>query len=191
MARASIPLPPIEVGTRLTNFGGLDLTVRGMASGGMGLVAWGPNAALGGQMEAVKLIRPDLLAGRSESERARLRADFEREALIWCHVWPHAAIIAANGLTRLPGWDNLPVLTLEYAPEGNLRALLTRGHQPGGHLALKLAFAWAQQIVAALAAIHTPDPDHERPQPLVHCDLKPENVLLSVQGWTLLTDLGL
>src|SRR5690242_12487785 len=127
-------LMKIEVGTRLTDFTSLDLTVQGMASGGMGLVAWGPNAARGGQMEAVKLIRPDLLAGRSAGERARLRADFEREALTWCHVWSHAAIITADALTRLPGWDYLPVLMLEYAPQGNLRALLSRGHQPGGHL---------------------------------------------------------
>jgi serine/threonine protein kinase len=184
-------LTAIEVGTRLTDFVTLDLTVHGMAAGGMGLVAWGPNAAAGGLMKAVKLIRPDLLAGRSESARDRLRADFEREALTWCHVWPHAAIITTTGLTRLPGWDDLPVLVLEYAPGGNLRAALSRGHQPGGHLALKTAFAWGQQIAAALAAIHMPDPDHERPQPLVHCDLKPENVLLNAQGWALLTDLGL
>src|SRR5690349_14817233 len=161
MARASIPLPPIEVGTRLTNFGGLDLTVRGMASGGMGLVAWGPNAARGGQMGAVKLIRPDLLASRTESERARLRADFEREALVWCHVWPHAAIITANALTRLPGWNDLPVLVLEYAPLGNLRAALTHGHRSGASIKLQTAFAWAQQIAAGLAAVHTPDPAHE------------------------------
>jgi serine/threonine protein kinase len=187
----TVALPPIEVGTRLTDFGSLDLTVQGMASGGMGLVAWGPNAARGGQMQAVKLIRPDLLAGRSEAERARLRADFEREALTWCHVWSHAAIITTTGLTRLPGWDHLPVLMLEYAPQGNLRAMLTRGHQAGGHLSLDAAFAWGQQIAAGLAAIHTPDPDHERPHPLVHCDLKPENVLLNANGWALLTDLGL
>jgi hypothetical protein len=83
---AAVALPPIAVGTRLTDFVGLDLTVQGMASGGMGLVAWGPNAGNGGQMAAVKLIRPDLLAGRSADARTRLRADFEREALTWCHV---------------------------------------------------------------------------------------------------------
>src|SRR5690242_20087193 len=139
-------LTKIEVGTRLTDFGTLDLTVEGMAAGGMGLVAWGPNAAYGGHTQAVKLTRPDLLAGRSADEQARLRADFEREALTWCHVWPHAAVITTYGLTRLPGWDHLPMLILEYAPKGNLRAVLTRAHQPGVAIPLDTAFAWAQQI---------------------------------------------
>ena len=187
----AIALPPIEKGTRLTDFATLDLTVQDMASGGMGLVAWGPNAVQGGQMTAVKLVRPDLLAGRAEAERTRLRADFEREALIWCHVWPHAAIIDTAGLIRLPGWDSLPVLMLRYAPQGSLRTAIARAHQHGTHLALKAALAWAQQIAAGLAAIHIPDSDHERPQPLVHCDLKPENVLLDAHGWAKLTDLGL
>src|SRR5262249_17339116 len=47
------------------------------------------------------------------------------------------------------------------------------------------------QIAAALAHLHTPDLEHQRPDPLVHGDLKPENVLLTDNGWAQITDLEL
>lgn len=175
-------LPPIREGTRITDFSTFDLTVEGLGQGGMGLVVWGPDQAIGGQRRAAKLVRPDLVASQ------HLRAAFEREALLWCRLWPHQTVITTFGLTRLPGWDDLSVLILEYAPKGTLRQALERAHQTGQTLSLEDAFAWGQQVAAALVHLHTPDP---RQKPLVHADLKPENLLLSAHNWAKLTDLGL
>jgi serine/threonine protein kinase len=178
-------LPPIRKGTRLADFASFDLIVEGLAQGGMGLVVWGPDQAQGGRWRAAKVVRPDRAAS------LQLREAFEHEALLWCKLWPHDTIITAYGLTRLPGWDHLPVLKLEYAPRGTLRQTLQRVHQPGRTLSLEAAFAWSQHVAAALAHLHQPDPRHERSAPLVHADLKPENLLLDEHGWVKLTDLGL
>ncbi len=185
-------IPEIAIGTHIVH-GTHDITVSGVASGGMGLVAWGPNRILGGEMEAVKLPRLDRLATASHARRAAILADFEREALTWCHLWAHPCIVSTQGLLRLRGLGNLPAIFIQYAPKGSLRDLLQRVHRSGSTQALGLegVFAWGQMVAAALATIHQPAPDLERPEPLVHCDLKPENVLLNEHGWALLTDLGL
>lgn len=197
-ARASTPatmpaVPKISIGTQVTNFAGFDITVEGMASGGMGLVVWGKNAARGGQMKAVKLPRPDRLAQASPERQRQILADFEHEALVWCHLWPHSCIITAESLLRLHSLGDLPALFLEYAPHGSLRDHLQRVHAPGSTSTLSAegVFAWGQMVAAALAAIHQPEPGLERPEPLVHCDLKPENVLVDARTWAKLTDLGL
>ncbi len=190
---AHVGIPEIKIGTRITNFGSHDITVSGLASGGMGLVAWGPNRAQGGQMAAVKLPRPDRLATASREQRAAILAEFEQEALTWCHLWYHPCIVTADSLLRLHALGGVPAIFLDYAPNGSLRDLLHTVHRPGSTEAsgLEGVFAWGQMIAAALATIHQPARDLERPDPLVHCDLKPENVLLSAQGWAMLTDLGL
>ena len=185
-------IPEITIGTRIAH-GSYDITIVGMASGGMGLVAWGPNQINGGVMQAVKLPRPDRLATADPQRRTAILADFEQEALTWCHLWMHPCIVTAEGLLRLSALGGLPGIFLQYAPEGSLRDMLHKVHLPGSSQALGLeaVFAWGQMIASALATIHRPAPDLERPEPLVHCDLKPENVLLSAKGWAMLTDLGL
>lgn len=183
-------LPAITRGTRLTNQLNFDLTLEGSATGGMGLVVWGPDAASNGKWRAAKLLKPQVIASATAEQRQRLQVAFEHEALIWCHLWPHPFIITARDLIRLPGWNHLPVLVLEYARLGSLRTLLQSARRVGNAVKLDMALAWAQQIAAALGAIHQPDPDHER-NTLVHCDLKPENVLIAGNGTAKLTDLGL
>ncbi len=52
---AHVGIPEIKIGTRNTNFGSHDIIVSGMV-GEMGLVAWGPNRAQCGEMQAVMFL---------------------------------------------------------------------------------------------------------------------------------------
>ena len=193
MSRPTVQTPTIAVGSRLTDYGTLDVTVEGLSTaGGMGLVVWGTNAAAGNRMLALKLLKPErAAAARDAGRRREVDRQFEDEALVWCHLWYHPCVVATYGVTRLPALNSVPVLKLQYAPNGSLRDFFRRARQQNGYLALRAALAWAVHIASALDHIHQPDAVHERPAPLVHCDLKPENVLIDEHGWAQLTDLGL
>lgn len=189
-ASATTASTRITHGTRITDFAGLDLVVEGLAGGGVDLVVWGRNTARANQMQALKLLKPELLSATQLVRRSFIVRQFEDTALEWCHLWPHQAILSTYGLTRLPAFENLPVLELEYAPNGSIRDLLWRARAQHGHPPLRAALAWAVHIATALAYLHQPDPAHDRPVPLVHGNLKAENVLLDEHGWAKLTDFG-
>ncbi len=186
-------IPEITVGTRLTDYATIDLTVIGTVSGGMGLVVWGSDALQGGKYRAIKFVRPDRLASASREQRAAMLADFEQEALVATHLWPHAAIVHIDEMVQIPALDDLPSLVMEYLPEGSLRDKLQQMHGPGrsSTLSLDAVFSWALDIVAALDALHTRDSDHERPLPNVHCDIKPENMLIAANWSARILDYGL
>ena len=141
------------------------------------MVYFGPDRALGGRWRALKTMRPEVLLSSP-----RVRDLFIREGLTWTGLWPHANLLTAQGVTEINGQ---PFLVLDYAEGGSLRDLLDI-EQP---FAARLA--WAQCIAAGLAAIHTPDPELLRPDPLVHRDLKPDNVLVMGNGVAVITDFGL
>ncbi|MEN9222606.1 MAG: serine/threonine-protein kinase [Thermostichus sp. BF3_bins_97] len=76
-------------------------------------------------------------------------------------------------------------LVLEYCEGGTLRDLINQVEQ-GLWLPVKQVLGFADQILAGLA--------HAHQQGVIHCDVKPENILLkpTPQGWQLkLTDFGI
>lgn len=75
--------------------------------------------------------------------------------------------------------DNVPFMVTEFAPNGNLR----EHHPTGSRLPLETINTYVQQVSAALQYSH----DHE----LVHCDIKPENMLLDRHFKIVLSDFGL
>lgn len=172
-------MPPttITIGQRLTDFAGEDMTVERIASGGFGIVYFGPNRVWNGNWVALKTMRPDVLGASP-----RVRELFIREGLTWTGLWPHAQLLTAHAVTEI---NAQPFIVLDYAELGSLRDLLARP------LPLELRLGWTQCIVAGLAAIHTPDPELLRPEPLVHRDLKPDNVLIMGNGMAVITDFGL
>lgn len=74
---------------------------------------------------------------------------------------------------------DLPYLVMEYAPYGTLR---TR-HPSGSCLSLETIVPYVKHIAATLQYIHA--------QKLVHCDIKPENLLLGKNQEILLSDFGI
>lgn len=174
-------------GIRVTDYADLDLVVRDYGIGGMCFVVWGPNRTTGGWCAAK--IPHEALVARSEGMGNDLRARFEQEALHWCELWPHPFIVVPAGLTRIPRWRDLPALVLEYCPGGSLREKLAQAHLTRQPLSPHEAFRWAQQVALGLSEMH--QPWNSAQQPLIHCDLKPGNIVIDAHGTARITDLGL
>jgi serine/threonine protein kinase len=109
---------------------------------------------------------------------AQFRKAFQREALLLARL-RHAA---------------LPVVT-DYFIEGDAQFLVMQ-FIPGPDLASQLArrdgpfpvgdvLAWADQLLRALEYLHSQDP------PVIHRDIKPQNLKLAIGGEIVLLDFGL
>ena len=75
--------------------------------------------------------------------------------------------------------DGMPFLVMDYAVGGTLR---TR-HPAGTRLPFEQILAYVSQVASALQYAHD--------QRLIHCDVKPENMLLGTGNEVLLSDFGL
>lgn len=75
--------------------------------------------------------------------------------------------------------EQTPYLVMDYAPNGTLR----QHHPKGSILPLSTVVAYIKQVAAALNYAHE--------RKLIHCDIKPENLLLDDQNNMLLSDFGI
>ncbi len=139
---------------------------RQLGRGGMGSVYLARDAKLGRPV-AIKVIHPDV-ADRIDPQRflgeIRLTA-----ALQHPHILPVLDSGCRNGV--------LYYIT-PYLNEGSLHSLLRRE----GRLSHQRAICIALDVLEAL--------DYAHRQGVVHCDIKPENVLIS-QGHAVLADFGI
>lgn len=92
------------------------------------------------------------------------------------HKLVHKNIIAILGGDTSA---DTPYLLMEYAPCGSLRKLL----KEGGRLPFKRAMEIFMDILEAL--------DYAHSKGAIHCDIKPENILLDADGNAKLSDFGL
>ncbi len=111
---------------------------------------------------------------RGDSSDASERATLRREARALAAV-SHANIVNVLDVLELPRAD---ALVLEYVPGGTVGSVLGTGLVPPRDKALR----WITDVAAALSAVHEAG--------LLHCDLKPENVLIDATGSARLTDFG-
>ena len=122
-----------------------------------------------GRIVAVKFLRKSLLPRPSVVRRF---LDEARTATGLCH--PN--IVGAHGLGRTPGGSYFIVMDLVAGSD------LSRA-TGGRPVAESLAVEWSLGICDALA--------HAHERGIVHCDLKPANILLDENGRVRVTDFGL
>ncbi len=89
----------------------------------------------------------------------------------------HPHIVRVLDFDITPQGD--PFFAMEYAPNGSLR----RRYPRGTRLPLDMIVSYTKQVAAALQYAHN--------QKLIHCDVKPENMLLSNTNQILLSDFGI
>ena len=118
---------------------------------------------------ALKIIRPELVVGDA-SARERLARELRMARRI-----THRNVVRTHDLAE---HDGAPYITMEYVEAASLGAVL----RARGTLDERATIAIARQLARALAAAHG--------EGVAHGDLKPENLLVRVDGLLKVTDFG-
>lgn len=139
-----------------------------LGSGGMGAVYRVWDAILDDEI-ALKMLRRELLTQPGILGRFRQEVKLARRVT-------HRNVVRTFDLGE---HDGEYYLTMEYVRGKSIRRMLGED----GPLALGLALEVARQAASGIAAAHASG--------VVHCDLKPDNLLLDEQGRVAITDFGI
>jgi serine/threonine-protein kinase len=116
------------------------------------------------------------------------RTMFEREAAL------HAAVTHENVVTVFGSGVNdagEPYLAMEYVDGVDGYRLLRRLKQEGRALPPNLAVHITREVLRALSSVHTAKDDQGRALGIIHRDVTPSNLYLSVSGRVKLGDFGI
>ncbi|MGW3861249.1 serine/threonine-protein kinase [Streptomyces sp. NPDC005047] len=130
---------------------------------------------------AVKLIRPDVVATPAQAEEFARR--FEREARVTARIGHHGVPQVFDAVLDEASYDRL-YLVMEYVRGISLRRVLT-GAEDG--TAVGLPVSWAASIAAQICTVLS----YAHAIPVVHRDLKPDNVLIAADGAVKVLDFGI
>lgn len=168
LAESGAPVPgPLPDNRELLSYGDVVL-VRQLGEGGMGKV-YRATLRNSDQPVAVKLLRKPLRQDR------RFAARFLEEVRLLRRL-RHPGIVSVLGLGRLPDGGHFLVMELV---EGSDLARQIRA----GPIRVEQALCWVAEAADAI--------EHAHRQGVVHCDLKPGNLLLDRDGHVRVTDFGL
>ncbi|MEU6265897.1 serine/threonine-protein kinase [Saccharopolyspora shandongensis] len=148
--------------------------IEEISSGGMGTVWRGFDAVLDREV-AVKLIRPDAIVSAAQAEEFALR--FRREARVTARIQHHGVPQVYDAVLDR-SYEQL-YLVMELVHGTSLRAFI----DPGQPLPVSWAAAFAAQISTVLSYAHA--------VPVIHRDLKPDNVLVTAEGGVKVLDFGI
>ncbi|WJD97200.1 serine/threonine-protein kinase [Streptomyces antimycoticus] len=162
--------------------------IEEIESGGMGTVWRGYDAVLDREI-AVKLIRPDVVASPAQAQEFTRR--FEREARVTARIGHHGVPQVFDAVLDEASYDRL-YLVMEYVRGVSLRRLLTGAEDDteggaGEGAAARLPVSWAVSIAAQICTVLS----YAHAIPVVHRDLKPDNVLIAADGTVKVLDFGI
>src|SRR5579875_2693891 len=120
-----------------------------------------------GSRAAIKILHSALADEEAEKflAQAQITANLDH---------PHIVRLLDGGIENA-----IPYLVMQYIPNGSLRQLHPRGSQ----LPLPTVVSYVRQVASALQYIHD--------QGLIHCDVKPHNMLLNSRHEVMLSDFGI
>jgi tRNA A-37 threonylcarbamoyl transferase component Bud32 len=158
-----------------STIGGRYELIEPISSGGMGMVWRGYDTVLD-RAVAVKLIRPEMLAFPEHA--ADLAERFRREARVTARIQHHGVPQVYDAVLDAGTPDHL-YLVMELIQGTSLRAYV----DPAEPVPVPWAAAMAAQISTVLSHAHA--------IPVVHRDLKPDNVLVTRDGTVKVLDFGI
>lgn len=141
--------------------------LRELGRGGMGVVYLAEDTELGRQV-AMKFLHPALSSDDEFVKRFRQEAQFVAGI-----VHPH--IVHINNIAR---WEHRLAIDMEYVEGESLQQ-----HMARDFVTPATALRIVREILHGLSACHS--------RGLVHCDIKPGNVLLNEHGSVKIADFGL
>jgi len=142
--------------------------VRLLAEGGMGAVYEAIDERLGNVVALKKTRFSD----------DQMRKAFEREARLLARLRHPALPVVSDHFTE----DDGQYLVMQFIQGDDLEEMLTRRGSP---FPVEDALRWADQLLDALDYLHTQQP------PIIHRDIKPQNLKLTERGQIVLLDFGL
>jgi serine/threonine protein kinase len=142
--------------------------VRLLAEGGMGAVYEAIDERLGNVVALKKTRFSD----------DHMRKAFEREARLLARLRHPALPVVSDHFTE----DDGQYLVMQFIPGDDLEEMLTRRGSP---FPVEDVLRWADQLLDALDYLHTQQP------PIIHRDIKPQNLKMTERGQIVLLDFGL
>lgn len=151
--------------------------IRQLGKGGMGAVYEAHDNVFDTTI-ALKEILIDLSKNSSPAQREMIKLAFEREGKILAKVnhesFPHVRDYFQD--------NDRQFLVMELIDGDDLGDLLEKRNQP---LAVEEAARWSEQLLDALDYLHTLNP------PVIHRDIKPQNLKVTSRGKVKLLDFGI
>lgn len=154
------------------------LIIRQLGQGGMGTVYEAEDNKRFNKRVALKEILLDLSKISDLTQQETVRRAFEREAKILTQVDHEAFTQVIDYFTE----TDRQYLVMELVQGDELGELLKKRQKP---FPLEDVLKWADQLLDALDYLHTLTP------PIIHRDIKPQNIKLTPRGKIKLLDFGI